>query len=125
MGLFNKIKNILFEEEEIEVPIKETKKVEKEKIEISEHKQDTKSTFSFWMVESKTLTKESAIKSSESIKTIKSPLDWAYPSILAFDTPSFFLWITLNRESFIAYSSQIFPLSSVLPSSTNIASKSG
>ena len=30
MGLFGKIKNILFEEEEIEVPIKETKKVEKQ-----------------------------------------------------------------------------------------------
>ena len=39
MGLFGKIKNILFEEEEIEVPVKEVKKVEKpveEKIEVKQ-----------------------------------------------------------------------------------------
>ena len=36
MGLFNKLKNVLFEEEEIEVPVEEPKKMEKPKEEKKE-----------------------------------------------------------------------------------------
>ena len=42
MGLFGKIKNILFEEEEIEVPVKEVKKVEKFNEDKIEFKQEDK-----------------------------------------------------------------------------------
>ena len=54
-----------------------------------------------------------------------SPHAASIPFLRANATPVLIWWITLNLESFFAYSSQITDELSVLPSSTIITSKSG
>ena len=56
-------------------------------------------------------------RSSLSQNVIQLPLAFSNPTFLAELTPPFSLWNTRTRLSFLAYSSQISPERSVLPSS--------
>jgi len=63
-------------------------------------------------------------KSSESAKVIHSPVTTFNPAFRAADTPAFFWWITVIRESLAAYWSQMLGQLSKDPSLIRISSKS-